>query len=329
MSGNSPLVSVLIPAYNHEKYVQETIKSIINQTYKNIELIVIDDGSKDLTWQKIQEMKDECEKRFVRTHIETKENEGTCKTLNRLLDCAQGDFVYIIASDDLAKPLAIEKEVEILSKNPDYALCVGDNEWIDSEGNIFYRDKHQRIVYDKNKAVLKTFGDYLQKKVAKFSFCSTKFGSYDTFYLRNYVPNGYLIRKSIFEKIGYFTPEAPLEDWWLMLQISKYAKLKYLDEVLFSYRWHSTNTAKQTEKMKKIINKTYRFEIDCLENLDINFIPDLNKNIVENVKLNGVKYLSFGIPFIFTFSKHKKGLKKYINLKLFNLINLEFVKKVK
>ena len=58
------LVSVIIPAYNHEKYVQETIKSIINQTYQNIELIVIDDGSKDSTWQKILEMKDKCGRRF-------------------------------------------------------------------------------------------------------------------------------------------------------------------------------------------------------------------------------------------------------------------------
>ena len=51
------LVSVLIPAYNHEKYVQEAIKSIINQNYENIELFVLDDGSKDNTWQKILEMK--------------------------------------------------------------------------------------------------------------------------------------------------------------------------------------------------------------------------------------------------------------------------------
>ena len=50
------LVSVIIPAYNHEQYIQESIKSVINQTYQNIELVVIDDGSKDSTWQKICEM---------------------------------------------------------------------------------------------------------------------------------------------------------------------------------------------------------------------------------------------------------------------------------
>ena len=78
------LVSVLIPAYNHEQYVQLTIRSIIEQTYQNIELIVIDDGSKDSTWEKISELKSECEKRFRRVDFSTQENSGTCKTLNRL-----------------------------------------------------------------------------------------------------------------------------------------------------------------------------------------------------------------------------------------------------
>lgn len=71
------LVSVIIPAYNHEQFIQETIGSIIAQTYENIELIVIDDGSKDSTWNKINELKETCEERFTRVHFETQENEGT------------------------------------------------------------------------------------------------------------------------------------------------------------------------------------------------------------------------------------------------------------
>ena len=130
----SPLVSVIIPVYNHEKYVQETIKSIINQTYKNIELLMLDDGSKDNSFAKTLELKEECEKRFVRVVMETKENEGTKATTNKLFELASGKYVYLIASDDLAKPNAIQKELEFLENNPDYVLAVGDDEVIDKNG---------------------------------------------------------------------------------------------------------------------------------------------------------------------------------------------------
>ena len=118
--------------------MQDTLQSILNQTYKNIELIVIDDGSSDNTWQKIEELQTQCEKRFVRVIMQTKENEGTCATLNKMLDLAQGEFIYLIASDDIAKPQAIEKEVAFLESHNDYALVVGDDELIDSQGKIFF-----------------------------------------------------------------------------------------------------------------------------------------------------------------------------------------------
>jgi len=268
------LVSVIIPAYNHEKYIHETIESIINQTYRNIELIILDDGSKDSTWDKIQEIKDKCEKRFARIHFETKENEGTCKTLNKLIYLAKGEFIYLIASDDIAKPDAIELEVKFLSKNKDYALCVGDNEYIDVESKPCDIEN------------CKTFVKYYEKAKG-FKFTSKKFGQYNTIYSGNYIPNGYMIRKSILEKTGLFTPEAPLEDFYLMLQISKYAKMKYIDKVLFSYRMHDTNTIKNREKMISMQKKTLAHE------------QNLNNDISVLVKHQG-------IPFIFEKLKYKK-----------------------
>ena len=267
MIGNNSLVSVVIPAYNHEKYVQETIKSIINQTYQNIELIIVDDGSKDSTWQKIQEMKVRCEQRFSRVVFETKQNEGTCKTLNRLIDLSKGEYIYMIASDDIAKPYAIEKEIKFLSSNPDYALVVGDNEIIDSESNRCYWDENSNNIYDKAKAKYLTFGDRL-KTWRDFDFTSEEFGMYHTLYNGNYIPNGYLIRKSIFEKTGLFTTNAPLEDYWLMLQISKYAKMKYLDEILFSYRWHDNNSIKNREVALANDKKTREYEEIILRDED-------------------------------------------------------------
>lgn len=316
------LVSVIIPSYNHENYVKDTIESIIAQTYKNIELIVIDDGSKDSTWQKIQEMRDKCEERFIKVHFETKENEGTCKTLNKLLSLAQGEFIYLIASDDLAKPQAIENEINFLISNPDYALVVGDNEIIDGEGKACYWDKTRNNVYDIKKAKYKTFCDFLKQNRKDIDFNSKQFGNYQSLYVGNYIPNGYLIRKSIFEKIGYFTPEAPLEDYWLMLQISKYSKMKYLDEVLFYYRWHNANTIKNVEKIRLFTDKTSELEEKILSKVNENeVLPD-----VITVKKQGVCYKAQGIPFLFqTLTYKKSGCKRKI-IKLFNIKIFEYKK---
>ena len=117
------LISVLIPSYNHQNYVQDTIKSIINQSYKNIELIAVDDGSSDLTFQKINELRTECEKRFKRVHFETKENEGTIATFNKLVSLTSGEYIYFIASDDMIADVnAIKIQAEFLDKNKKYFI---------------------------------------------------------------------------------------------------------------------------------------------------------------------------------------------------------------
>ncbi len=262
---SNKLVSVIIPAYNHENYILETIKSVIAQTYANIELIVINDGSTDNTWKKLEEIKSDCDKRFIRTVFKNQKNMGRCITYNNLLKEAKGEFIYIIASDDIAKQDAIEKEISFLLQNNEYVIAVGDNELIDNEGNVIGWDKRQNSV-DISKAVYKSFGDFLQNRRCDVNFNSDDFGLYKTLVRGNYIPNGYLIRSSALKKIPPFTNMAPLEDWYMMMQLAKIGKFKYIDKILFSYRWHDSNTVKNSKYMDDITKKTLSYEQLLVEN---------------------------------------------------------------
>lgn len=313
-NAQNPLVSVLIGAYNHQNYVAATLASIIDQTYENIELIVMDDGSTDATWQKIEQMRPLCEKRFKRVVFQTKKNEGSCVTVNKLLDLALGEYVYLIASDDLAKPSAIEKEINFLIQNPEYAMVTGDDEFIDSDGKVCYWDKNRNIIYDKNKAFSKTYKEHLQR-VCRIDFNSDDFGSYDKLYIANHVPNGYMLCKSIFKKIGQFTKDAPLEDYWLMLQVSKYAKIKFLDEVLFSYRWHATNTIKKKNLIIAYMQKNKDYENKLLDNInDKEVLPAVLK--IKYAVLEKI----IGVPYIATIeTKYLRLIKQTRTIKILNV----------
>lgn len=259
-------VSVIIPAYNHELYVEDTINSIIAQTFKDIELIIVDDGSKDSTMQKINALEKVCRERFVNVHFETKPNEGTCKTFNRLLSLAQGEFVYLIASDDIAKPDAIQKEYDFLSAHPDYVLAVGDNEFINGENlRIGWDDSLNPVPLET--APYKTFSEKISVDSLGLDFTSEDFGKYTKLLRNNHVPNGYMMRRSALAEVE-FTPEAPLEDLYLMLQLAKKGKFKFFNDILFSYRWHTGNTAAKRTHMLNITWQTYRYEKSLVENGD-------------------------------------------------------------
>lgn len=308
-----PLVSVCIPAYNHEKYITGCLKSVMAQTYKNLELLIIDDGSMDGTKQKIIDLMPQLKKRFVRVVFKSQKNQGTCKTINTLYKSVKRRYIYHIASDDMSKPDAILKQVKFLENNPDYALVVGDNQIIDSDGKVCYWDECCNNVYDLKKSVYKSFGDFLQKSRPDVDFNLDSFGKYITLLKGNYVSNGYLIRRSILKKIGGFTPDAPLEDWWFMLQISKYAKLKYIDEILFSYRWHGANTVKNITRMEMMANKTFEYELALLRKSDL-----LKTQPAIRIFFRKAKWKIFRHKYIY----HKTKDGEYIKYRLFGFINI-------
>lgn len=104
-------VSVIIPLYNSGKYIEETIKSVLNQTYKNIETIVVDDGSTDDSLSVAKKFESENVKIYTQTH------HGACRARNMAFNLSTGDYIQYLDADDLLAPNKIEKQVEILKKN--------------------------------------------------------------------------------------------------------------------------------------------------------------------------------------------------------------------
>lgn len=162
---NLPLVSVVIPCYNHEKFVIESIESILNQSYLNIELLVIDDGSTDNSYAKIESLNELCVKRFSRYEAKVQENIGLTATLNKALKWCKGEFIIIIASDDVMLKDRVEKQVNFLSSNIQYYACSGSQLKIDESSKVL-PEKEQTLILkktyikDKNNIFRKTNNIY-------------------------------------------------------------------------------------------------------------------------------------------------------------------------
>jgi glycosyltransferase involved in cell wall biosynthesis len=107
-----------MPAYNCERFISQAIQSILDQTFQRFELIVADDRSTDRTREIIDSFYDP---RIMRSHNEM--NMGKVKTVNRLLELCKGEFITIHDADDFSDPARFEKQINFLTRNPEYALC--------------------------------------------------------------------------------------------------------------------------------------------------------------------------------------------------------------
>lgn len=118
-ASNSPLVSVIMPAYNAEKYIGEAIESILNQTYKNFEFIIIDDASSDETTDIIKNFQKK-DKRIIL--VKNRENIGVTKSLNKALRRARGKYIIRMDADDFAYPNRFAQQVALMERHPDVVV---------------------------------------------------------------------------------------------------------------------------------------------------------------------------------------------------------------
>jgi len=314
------LVSIVVPAYNHGQYIDRCIDSIIAQSYTNIELIIVNDGSPDNTAERILARAAECKARFSRFIFIDKQNEGQIKTFNRGCFKATGQYLSICASDDAYTPDAIETLVSFLNENPDYILAVGDNYIMDAQDQTCFWDAQRNIVTNKSTAKYHTFGDFLQSERRKINFNSAEFGSYSSLLNGNYIPNGYVFRRDIFiDTIGGYSEAATLEDFYLHLQLSKHGKYKWINQPLFYYRWHSGNTVRQTDKMVEANTQTFLLERDYAHSHG--FTEQFSKS----------PWLSIDtiqkIPYIYSLEKCQFQSSKRLTLRVFGLKIFEKIKK--
>ena len=130
-----PIVSILMPVYNTERYVAQAVESILCQTFKDFEFIILDDGSTDASLKILKEYaaKDK------RIRLKNRENKGVSRTRNELLKQATGEFIAVMDADDVALPERLALQVEFLNANP-HVVCVGGaHELIDEKGRFLTR----------------------------------------------------------------------------------------------------------------------------------------------------------------------------------------------
>lgn len=128
-----PKVSVIIPLYQAEKYVEETINSVLYQTYQDFEVIVVDDCGGDNSVNIVNDFK-EADSRIIL--VSNQRNRGIAYSRNKALSLCRGEYIALLDDDDLMMPERLQLQVEYLDKHPEIGAVGGNAQWIDEDGNV-------------------------------------------------------------------------------------------------------------------------------------------------------------------------------------------------
>lgn len=205
-------VSVVIPAYNKSEYTKITVESVLSQTYENIEIIVVDDGSTDDTNERMKQFGDKINYIY-------KKNAGASSARNEGMRVATGEYVAHIDCDDVYYPEKIEKSVKCLEKNSEYGFVYTD---------VYKIDEYNNIVGDFSDFALKATSGWIASKLV----------------LENWMNNSTLVaRKCCFEKVGVFDENIFVPaDWDMVIRLAAVYKAAYLPEKLTGYRISEQST---------------------------------------------------------------------------------------
>ncbi len=201
-----PKVSVIMSVYNGERYLKEAIGSILNQTFKDFEFIIVDDGSIDRT----SEILKECAEKDERIRIITNsENIGLTKSLNKAIKFAKGEYIARMDADDISLPERLKKQVDFLTNYPNFGLVGCNAIVIDEKGNFV-----------KNVILSEELNSALKKR-------------------NRLVHGSVMFRRAVIEKTGGYNEQIfYAQDYEMFLRISKISEIGRINKFLYKLRVH-------------------------------------------------------------------------------------------
>jgi glycosyltransferase involved in cell wall biosynthesis len=252
---STPLVSVIIVCYNHQKFIKECLVSVLNQSYSNIELLVIDNSDNDESKIIIESLLDENNFFFIKQN-----NIGLPKTLNKYIPITKGKYCVTMSADDYMLSDRIEKQVNFMEIYPYYAMSYGKTVYVDEDS--------KQIGFSDTKNFKSGF---IFDDLVRFKFHPP-------------APS-YIFRKRIFDEIGLYDENIKyIEDRYMNIKIAEKYQIGYLDDFLSYHRQHPNNLTKTIHYGHQIKDSYY-----ILKQYDS--LPEY-KSILNDFHLKNYSYFS-------------------------------------
>lgn len=265
-----PLISVIIPTYNRASLIKRSAQSVLNQTYKNLELIIVDDGSTDNTEEVINSIKDE------RIVYVKQQNQGCCAARNKGIDLAKGEYIAFQDSDDVWHSDKLEKQIETLKQNnADVVFCK-----IFKHGNIVKKIEPRQIKLG-----------FLPKDILPINiFPQTLFG-----------------KKEIFLNNKFDENMKAIEDFEILLRIQKKCSIFCMNEAMVDYYVQPDSITQKNEQrinyLKKVLNNNKTF----LTQYSFNSLELLAKMFMGTAfQIKDVQKRNEALDFVFSINASKK-----------------------
>lgn len=248
-------VSVIITSYNYEQYIKEAIESVLNQTYSDFEIIIIDDCSTDNSVNVIKQFNDERIK-----FIQNEQNIGLKGSMQRAISICTGDWIAFLESDDTWFPETLEKRLEYIKKYTQVGIIFNDVlEFGDEKWLLAVKKNFERVRKILNK---KTFPKNIFYDINLHNLILT-FSSV-------------MIKRELFENLNFETPIDSLLDWWIYIHIAYNTDAYYMKEKLTKWRQHRQSYITRKKKTKfKMANISAYLDVYKNQKLGLKFIPFL------------------------------------------------------